>query len=426
MRVVVVGTGGREHALAWTAAKSPLVSEVVCLGGNPGTAEEPKTRNLASAGEVAASAAQIASLRPDLVLIGPEQPLVEGLADRLRDAGVDVVGPDAAAAQLEGSKAFAKQVMVDAGVPTAHHVEVSDLDAALAALDEFPDGAPVVKADGLAAGKGVVVPADRAEAERAIRDMLVDRRFGGAGATLVLEERLVGVEASYMVLTDGQRFVPLTSSQDHKRLEEGDKGPNTGGMGAFAPTPYLDDALRARADREVIEPVLAALAARGLGFRGFLYAGLMLTAEGPKVLEFNVRAGDPETQAVLFGLDEDLVPVLRDVARGTLERTAPLAHSPSAVIVLASRGYPESASRGDVIAGLEAAARVPDTKVFHAGTARDPEGRVVTAGGRVLGVAARGDSLRRALSRGYKAAECIRFDGAQLRKDVGASLHRRG
>lgn len=419
MRLAVIGGGGREHALAWKVASSDLVDEVVVFPGNPGTATERKVRNVSlPSGGIEEQAAAIAAVSPDLVVIGPEKPLVDGLADTLRATGLAVVGPSAGAAQLEGSKAFAKEVMIEGGVPTAGYRRATTLEEALTAIDSF-DSPPVVKADGLAAGKGVVVAATFEEARETVRDFMVGRAFGAAGECVVLEERLIGVEASYIVLTDGHRFVPLTSSQDHKRLLDGDDGPNTGGMGAFSPTPHLSAELEEHVQHAVIEPTLAVLRARGLDFRGFLYAGLMLTDAGPKVLEFNVRSGDPETQAVLFGLKDDLVPILAEVARGELSPRR-LSFDPAATIVVASEGYPAKPITGRAITGINAA-NGDGVRVFHAGTRR-AEGELLTAGGRVLAVTSRGDTLAKALARGYQAVNQIHFDGAQFRRDIGRSL----
>jgi len=343
---------------------------------------------------------------------------VSGLADSLRERGIAVVGPNAAGAELEGSKAFAKAVMVAAGVPTARYVVVTERDAAEAALAEF-ERPPVVKADGLAAGKGVIVPTSFQEAREALDAIMVDRAFGTSGARVVLEECLIGVEASFMVLTDGSRFVALTPSQDHKRIGDGDQGPNTGGMGAFAPTPTVTDSVRRQVEADVIEPTLAELRRRGIDFRGFLYAGLMLTADGPKVLEFNVRAGDPETEAVMFGLDADLVPVLEGVASGSLDPTLKLPASPSATIIMASAGYPASSTKGVAISGIDAADALADVKVFQAGTRPRQGGGVETGGGRVLAVTARAKTLSEAVERGYQGLSKVQFDGAQYRNDIG-------
>ena len=417
--MVVIGSGGREHALTWKIAQSDLVDRVTCYPGNPGTAQEPKTENVTlDSKDQSSLITSITDLRPDLVVVGPEQPLVEGLSDRLREEGLDVLGPVAGAARLEGSKAFAKALMAKADVPTARYFYVTDLDEAIGRIDEFPSP-PVVKADGLAAGKGVTVADTHEEARETVRRFMADRLFGDAGASIVLEERLEGIEASYIVVTDGTTVVPLTSSQDHKRLLDDDKGPNTGGMGAFSPTPHLTEALESEVLSTIIEPVLTAIKAEGLDYRGFLYAGLMLTADGPRVLEFNVRAGDPETQAVLFGLNDDLVPVLKDAAAGVLSAGQALRFTAAATIVMAADGYPTNPKKGMEIHGLELVAG--DAKVFHAGT-RSDQGRILTAGGRVLAVTARGDDLPRALKTGYAAVEKIHFDGAHFRRDIGRSV----
>jgi len=419
MKVAIIGSGGREHALAWKIAQSELVSRVICLPGNPGTASEPKCENHnCDLKDTEALSAVIEELAPNLTVVGPEQPLVDGLADRLRRKGIAVVGPGAGAAQLEGSKAFAKEMMVAAGVPTARYFRVDNLDDALARIDEF-DVPPVVKADGLAAGKGVTVCTTHQEAKDTVQQFMVERQFGSAGQTVVLEERLEGVEASYIVLTDGNSFVPLTSSQHHTRLGDGDTGPNTGGMGAFSPTPHLTDSLETAVQKMVIQPMLDVMRERGLEYRGFLYAGIMLTADGPKVLEFNVRSGDPETQAVLFGLDSDLVPTLCAVAAGTLSEQHSLRFTPSATIVMASEGYPTSARTGVPITGIsqvEGAA-----KVFQAGT-KTAGDTLLSSGGRVLAVTSRGKTLQDAINTGYQALELVQFEGAQFRRDIGGSV----
>ncbi|MCB9521814.1 MAG: phosphoribosylamine--glycine ligase [Myxococcales bacterium] len=425
MRAMVIGSGGREHALVRVLADSPRISAVVAAPGNPGMASTPKTRCLAvSADNVAALTAAAVAERVDLVVVGPEAPLVGGLVDALHAAGIRALGPTAAAARLEGSKAFAKEVMASAGIPTAASQTFTDLAAARCAL---PDGPVVIKADGLAAGKGVVVAPDRATAEAALVQMLGEGRFGVAGATVLVEEHLAGEEVSVIALCDGQRALCFPAAQDHKRIGEGDTGPNTGGMGAYVPAPALDAAGLAAVQRTVIEPVLADLQARGTPFVGFLFAGLMLTAQGPKVLEFNVRLGDPEAQVLLALLDGDPVPLLVAAADGALPADAalPLGPGAAACVVLAAEGYPAAGRRGDPIEGLAAAEALPDTTVVHAGTRREGE-QVVTAGGRVLGVVGRGDDLRQALDRAYAGCTLIRWPGQQLRRDIGHRALARG
>jgi phosphoribosylamine--glycine ligase len=417
MRVLVVGGGGREHALAAALARSPSVREVLVAPGNPGIAREARCRVVPVGATDLDGLLRLAqSERVDLTVVGPEAPLVAGIADRFRAAGLRILGPGAEAARLEGSKAFAKRVMAEAGVPTAAFGVHDDLESALAAL---PAGPVVVKADGLAAGKGVVVAADRAEAEAAVREMLGARRFGEAGARVVLEERLSGEEVSVIALCDGERAVCFPPAQDHKRVGEGDTGPNTGGMGAYAPAPMLDAAALDAVRTKVIEPVLAVMRRRGTPFVGFLYAGLMLTPDGPKVLEFNARLGDPEAQVLLALTDGDLARAFATAAAGHLEPGL-LTFRPGAAacVVLAAAGYPGEPRTGDPLTGLDAAAAVPGVQVLHAGT-REVDGRLVTAGGRVLGVTATASGLRDALAACYAAVARIHADGLHFRRDIG-------
>ena len=423
-RVLVVGAGGREHALVARLARDAGVDEVLALPGNPGMTSVARLLS----GDVAdpEAIARIAEReRVDLVVVGPEAPLVVGAVDALAARGVAAFGPTAGAARMEGSKAFAKQVMTEAGVPTAGYVDTSDRDEAMVALDRF--GPPwVVKADGLAAGKGVVVTSDRAEAEAAVDAALVHGRFGAAGARLVIEAFLDGPERSLFAVCDGRDAVLLAPAQDHKRVGDGDTGPNTGGMGAFSPVPGFAlgdprvDALRTT----LILPVLDVLAARGTPFRGLLYAGLVDTASGPQLLEFNVRFGDPETQAVLPRLSSSLIDLLWAAATGGADdgvATVPVTfHATTAVtVVLAAGGYPGDYASGAEITGIEDAVAQPGVEVFHAGTARAADGRLVTAGGRVLAVTALGEDLAEARARAYGAAGLIHFDGVQRRSDVG-------
>jgi phosphoribosylamine--glycine ligase len=418
MRVLVVGGGGREHALCWTLAASATIEEVVCAPGNVGIAEVARLRQV-DPEDPAAVTALAREEGVDLVVLGPEGPLVAGAADALGAAGVPVFGPTAAAARIESSKSFAKQVMAEAGVATAEAWSGDDTEGALAALDRF--GPPyVVKADGLAAGKGVVVTEDRAQAEAAVRAALVDRVFGDAGATVVVEAFLDGPEVSAFAVADGEQVRILASAQDYKRVGDGDTGPNTGGMGAYSPV-YLgggtgEEDLAAA----VFTPVLQALAGRGTPYVGVLYAGLVLTTQGPRVLEFNARFGDPETQVVLPRLRSDLGALLAGCAHGELGAVAPLEWDPRAcvTVVLVSGGYPGEYRTGLPISGLEAVAELPDVAVFHAGTRRDGD-RIVTAGGRVLAVTAFGDTVAEARAGAYAAADRISFEGMARRDDIG-------
>ena len=418
MRILVVGSGGREHALAWKLAQSPGLSGLCCLPGNGGTAA--LGTNLPGSPEDIDAVVRAAREHDvGLVVIGPEAPLVAGLADRLRAAGLPTFGPSAAAARLEGSKAFCKEFLARHGIPTAAFRVFDDPAAALDHLGRRPLPV-VVKADGLAAGKGVVVCTERPAAEAAVREMLVERRFGAAGARVVLEDCLVGEEASLLVLTDGTRCVPLRAAQDHKRVGDGDRGPNTGGMGAYVPAPVLDERLLGRVLDRVVEPTVAGMRAEGAPFAGCLYVGLMIVDGEPFVLEYNVRFGDPETQPVLVHLADDLLPLLEGAARGVLPARAPAWHPGAACcVVLAQDGYPGQTRKGAAIEGLEQAGQVPGAVVFHAGTRRDGDGTVRVSGGRVLGVTARGADLGEARDRAYEAADRIRWDGKYCRRDIG-------
>jgi len=414
----VVGSGGREHALAWKLAHDSSRPEIFCAPGNAGTALVGTNVNI-SATDIAGLLAWANEHRPALTVVGPEAPLCEGIADRFAEAGFKVFGPCRAAAQLEGSKAFAKDVMQAAGVPTAAFARFEDAAAAKAYLRR--QGAPiVVKADGLAAGKGVTVATTVEQAEAAVDEALVQKAFGDAGRSVVIEECLVGEEASILALVDGERIVMLASSQDHKRVFDRDEGPNTGGMGAYSPAPVVTDDLWPMIREQVFARTLAELKRRGITFRGVLYAGLMMTAAGPKVLEFNCRFGDPETQAILPRWDGDLLPALEACAEGRLEeRLVRWKREACVCVVMAAGGYPGSYAKGDEISGLDAAGRLQDVVVFHAGTKLDG-GRVVTTGGRVLGVTALGADLRSAVRRAYEACGVIRFDRAHFRKDIAA------
>jgi phosphoribosylamine--glycine ligase len=419
MRVLVVGSGGREHALAWKLSKSPLLTALFAAPGNPGIARLATLVPL-KADDVEGLAAFARDEKIDLVVVGPEAPLVAGLVDRLAKDGILAFGPSAAAACLEGSKAFAKAVMAAAGIPTAEYGTFTDVDKALA-WAKGRGGQVVVKADGLAAGKGVVVCGALEEVEQALREILVDRIHGAAGATVLLEERLSGPEASCIGLTDGMRVRMLPPAQDHKRIFDGDKGANTGGMGAFCPTPKVTPDLLQEIQRTVLVPALREMAKRGSPFRGALYAGLMLTPRGPRVLEFNARLGDPETQPILMRIKSDLLPALLASARGDLSAVDIEVDPRASVgVVLAAEGYPGKVTTGDIVTGHDAA--LPeDLQLFHAGTALDPLGRVVTAGGRVMTACALGAGLDDAAMRAYSAAARVSFRGMQFRKDIGTN-----
>jgi phosphoribosylamine--glycine ligase len=408
----VLGSGGREHALVQALKRSPQQPELLCAPGNAGIADDARVLELA-ADDLDAVVAAAQQEHIDLVVVGPEAPLVKGVADALNSAGIACFGPSAAAAELEGSKAFCKQMMAAAGVATAGHAVVSDPDSGLEAIERYPT---VIKADGLAAGKGVIIAQDEEQAKQALEQLLVQRRFGTE--RVVVEEYLEGEECSLLAVCDGERALPLASAQDYKRIFDGDRGPNTGGMGSYSPIPEVDAERAAEICETVHQPVLDELASRGVRFHGCLYAGLMLTSEGPKVLEFNVRFGDPETQAVLPRLRSDLLELLeRATTPGGLHGAELEWTDETAVtVVLASRGYPESSSKGDVISGLD---RVPArVDVTHAGTARSPSGELVTAGGRVLNVTALGGDAASARAAAYAAADMIEFEGKQLRRDV--------
>jgi phosphoribosylamine--glycine ligase len=430
MKILVIGSGGREHALAWKLAQSPRVSQVLVAPGNAGTAREKRMRNVAiAATDIDGLLALAQHERVDFTVVGPEAPLVAGIVDKFRAADLRCFGPRRIAAQLEGSKAFAKAFLQRRNIPTAQFAVFTELNPALAHVRAH--GVPIViKADGLAAGKGVVVAHTLADAELALHDMLGAHAFGTAGARVVIEEFLEGEEASYIVVSDGSRAFPMASSQDHKRRDEGDMGPNTGGMGAYSPAPVVTPEVEQRILREVIEPTLRGMAAEGAPFIGFLYAGLMIDRHGaPKVIEFNVRFGDPETQPIMLRLKSDLLELLEAALDGRLDRVqAEWDPRPALGVVIAAGGYPGKVKSGDVISGLDAKAVAGDrdVKVFHAGTRLDANGNVVTAGGRVLAACALGDDLAQARDRAYTAARAIRFDGAFFRRDIGHRALARG
>lgn len=421
LKVLIVGSGGREDALAWALRRSPDVGVLRCAPGNPGT-DRRAERVALDAADVPGLFRHAADERYDLVVVGPEGPLVAGLADRLREAGIPVFGPGASAAELEGSKAFSKRFMARHGIPTAEF-EVFD-DAAEASrflLSEAASFPLVVKADGLAAGKGVVLAEDPESAVEVARAMLGGRAFGPAGARIVVEERLLGREASFFVLCDGERCLDLAACQDYKRAEDGDRGPNTGGMGAYSPSAWLDEETRRFLLDRVARKTVEGMAAEGRPFRGVLFVGVMLTSSGPRVLEYNVRFGDPETQVLLPRLDGDWLPLLLGAARGDLQGVAAGFRSEAAVcVVLASRGYPGTHASGYPIEGVEEAEAVEGVEVFHAGTARDPRGRLTGTGGRVLDVVALGEGVGQARERAYRAVDRIRSDGLRHRGDIAA------
>ena len=422
LRVLIVGSGAREHALAWRLASEPGAGRILVAPGNPLMQDVAETRPDVRAPDFDAILRLCRDERVDLVVVGPEAPLVDGLADRLASAGVACFGPSAAAARLEGSKAFAREVCRAAGVPMAIGRAFAGTRGAIEYAETL--GLPiVVKADGLAAGKGVTICSTFSEAERAIREALEDHRFGAAGATVVVERHLTGSEASVIALCDGATALALPAARDHKRLLDGDRGPNTGGMGAYSPLPDLDDAQLTRLVARTFEPVLAHMAERGTPFRGALFCGLMLTADGPRVLEFNARLGDPETQAILPRLTEPLAPVLLAAAQGSLAGFGPIAATPDATVslTLAAQGYPAAPRGGDEIRGIDEA-RATGALVFAAGVARDGDGVLVTAGGRVLSVVGVGQDLEKAAGAAYEAAERIEFAGKLLRRDIGRGL----
>ena len=416
MRVLVLGSGGREHAIAWRLAQSPRIGRVYVAPGNAGTAREDGLFNvpITDIGELVQFARKEGIA---LTVVGPEAPLAAGIVDVFRGAGLRIFGPTQRAARLESSKDFAKSFMVEHGIPTGRHQSFSDAAPAHRYIDA--QGAPIViKADGLAAGKGVVVAMTLADAHAAVDDMLVGNRMGEAGARVVIEEFLEGEEASFIVMVDGRHVLPLASSQDHKRLLDGDRGPNTGGMGAYSPAPVLTPALHGRAMREVIAPVVAGMDAAGERYTGFLYAGLMIAPDQQlRVLEFNCRLGDPETQPIMMRLKSDLFTLVEHAVNGQLDRVeAQWDRRVALGVVLAAAGYPDNPRKGDEISGLPRPE--DDVRVFHAGTTM-ADGKVVTSGGRVLCVTALGDTVRFAQKRAYEVAEQIQFAGCQMRRDIG-------
>ena len=420
MKVLVVGSGGREHALTWKLGHESVVDKVVCAPGNAGTGRRPPGRPL-DVSDPAAILACAEAEAVDLTVVGPELPLSRGVQDLFEANGQCLFGPSLFAAQLESSKAFAKAFMARHGVPTARFRVCEQLDEALAAVDGQEFGFPVVvKADGLAAGKGVTVAPDRSSARRAVNDAMFEQRFGDAGRRLVIEECLVGEEVSFFAICDGRQALALPSAQDHKRAFDGDAGPNTGGMGAFAPSPLMTSVLDTRIRREILEPVLEGMNRDGHPYRGFLYVGLMITADGPQVVEFNVRLGDPEAQVVLPMVCDDLAPLLEAAARGGLDiASCQQTPDPHVGVVLASGGYPGSYETGVPIAGIDEATAMDGVLLFQAGTALQ-DNAVVTTGGRVMTVVGKGADFSDAIERAYSAAARIMFAGKQLRSDIGS------
>jgi phosphoribosylamine--glycine ligase len=420
MRILVIGSGGREHALAWKLASSPHTEQLHCAPGNAGIGDIA-TCIPANVNDPNSLASLAESIRADLTVVGPEAPLVAGVAEAFSARGLRLVGPSSAAARLEGSKVFAKEFATRHSIPTARFVVCDSPEQAHEALRKQFKFPVVVKADGLAAGKGVRIATDQAEFDSAISDMLVQRVFGEAGTRVVLEECLVGREASVMIFTDGRDYAPIVPAQDYKRVYDGDQGPNTGGMGSFSTRGLIDYSTLVRIERELIEPTLEGMRTEGNPFTGVLYFGLMLTSEGAKLIEYNARLGDPETQAVLVRLDSDLVEVFNAVIDGHIASTTiDWSNDSSVCLVAASGGYPGEFERRKLITGLSAAGSVEGVVVFHAGTQRDEQSNYLTAGGRVLGVTARANTLADARARAYEAMSKIRFDGMHYRTDIAA------
>ncbi len=419
MKVLIVGSGGREHTLAWKLAQSPLLDKLYCAPGNPGIAALAETVDLAVDDLEGLKKFALAE-KIDLTVVGPEAPLVAGLADRFREAGLVVFGPGQDGARLEGSKVWSKRKMKKWGIPTAEFAVFDDFDQARHHLALFYGGAVVIKADGLAAGKGVIVASGPAEAEQALYDIMVEKAFGTAGERVIIEKCLNGEEVSVLAICDGQELVTLPSAQDHKAIYEGDRGPNTGGMGAYSPAPLYSAELARQTEEQVFKPLLRGFKDEGIDFRGVIYAGLMVTSDQFNVLEFNVRFGDPETQAIIPRLRSDLLPLLLQAARGELNGLpAEWSDEPAVCVVLASEGYPGAYEKGFRIEGIDRAEAEGGGRVavFHAGTARDGK-RLVTAGGRVLGVTAWDSDLRTAVDRVYKAVDQVYFEGAYCRRDI--------
>lgn len=423
MKILVIGSGGREHALTWKLHESPLMEELYCAPGNAGIAQEAECRgvDVSSPAEILELANDV---KADLTIVGPEAPLVAGVVDEFKRAGRVIVGPTRAAAQLEGSKIFSKQFMDRHSIPTARFKVAESFDQAVKALTEF--GLPVViKADGLAAGKGVVVARTSEEAKRSLDEFMRQRTLGSAGDKVVIEETLVGEELSFIVLTDGRAILPLVPTQDHKAVFDNDQGPNTGGMGAYSEDSILDEALRAEIIRTIVAPTVVGMSVEGMPYQGFLYCGLMLTAAGPKVLEYNVRMGDPEAQPIVMRLRSDLVELLVALSEDRLATVEPhWSPNPSVCVVLASEGYPGKPEVGKTITGTEAAEARGGVKVFHAGT-KFENFQLLSTGGRVLGVTATAEDLPSAIACAYTAVSKINFEGMQYRRDIGAKALKR-
>ena len=422
MKVLVIGSGGREHALVWKLAQSPKVEKIYGAPGNPGIAQIGECVNI-SPTDIKGLADFAEKEGVDLTVVGPEAPLVAGIVDEFESRGLKIFGPSKEAARLEGSKAFSKEMMKKCGVPTADFEVFDDPEKAKEYIKE--KGAPiVVKADGLAAGKGVVVARNVEEALEAIDKIMIEKVFGDAGNRVVVEDCLFGEEASYLVVTDGENFIPLATAQDHKAVFDGDKGPNTGGMGAYSPAPVLSKEMEKEVQEKVIKPILKGLKKEGHPFKGILYAGLMITEEGSSVLEFNVRFGDPEAQVILRRLKTDLVDVCQSVIEGNLIDSLEWIPETAICVVLASKGYPGKYEKGKVITGIEEAEKIDNVVVFHAGTPIK-DGELVTNGGRVLNVTALGKDIVEARENVYKAIEKIHFDGMHYRKDIGLKALKR-
>ncbi len=417
MKILVIGSGGREHALVWKISQSPLVEKIFCAPGSAGIGELAQCVSV-SPEQIEKLADFCAAEKVDLTVVGPELSLTLGIADLFEQRGLRVFGPNKAAARLEGSKAFAKEILYENHIPTAAFGTFTNVAAAKKYIAEHPPP-HVVKADGLAAGKGVLICETREETEGAVDEILIRKAFGQAGEKIVIEEFLDGEEASFMILTDGEQILPLASSQDHKRVFDHDQGPNTGGMGAYSPAPVVTPAVHERILAEILRPLLAGLKKRGIRYRGVIYVGLMITRDGPKVLEFNARFGDPECQPIMMRLKSDLVPLLEATIDGKLARVAPEWHDDAAVcVVLCAGGYPGSYTKGKEIRGLDELHDWQRGFVFHAGTAKE-NGRWITAGGRVLGVTARGRNIADAVAEVYNAVKLISWDGLHFRTDIG-------